>query len=75
MDIEQDDDTQGDASTPEETKGTLISDGPYQLIMEGTLYYFNSSPQGWLSHFHPQKSCCYKKMTYEGYMGFISHCS
>ena len=51
MDIEQDDDTQGDVRTPEEVKGTCIPNGPYPLIVEGTLNYFDSSPQGQLSHF------------------------
>ena len=35
MDIEQDDDIQGDVPTPEETKGNLIPNGPYPLITEG----------------------------------------
>ena len=43
MDMEQDDDTQGDVPMPEEIIGYLIPDGPYQLIMEGTLNYLDSS--------------------------------
>ena len=74
-DIEQDDDRQGDVPTPEEMKGTLIPGGPYPLITEGRSNFFDSSQQGQLSHFQPPKSCCHKKVTYEGCMGFISHCS
>ena len=61
MDIEWDDDTQGDVLTPEEMKGNLLPDGPYPLIMESALNYFDSSPQGWLSHSQPKKRCCCKK--------------
>ena len=61
MDIEQDDDTQGDVPTTEEMKGNLNPDGPYPPIMEGTLNYFDSSPQCWLSHFQPKKGCCHTK--------------
>ena len=43
MDIEQADDTQGDEPTPEEMKGTLIPNGPYPPITEGTLNYFSFS--------------------------------
>ena len=48
-----DDATQQEVSIPEGKKGTLIPNGPYPLITEGTLNYFDSSPQGMLSHFQP----------------------
>ena len=51
-----DDATQQEVSIPEGKKGTLIPNGPYPLITEGTLNYFDSSPQGMLSHFQPPKS-------------------
>ena len=53
MDMEQDGDTQQEVSIPEGKKDSLIPNGPYQPIMEGTLNKFDSSPQMRLSHFHP----------------------
>ena len=56
-----DDGTEGDLSSTEDPKGSLIPNGAYTLITEGTLHYFNSSPQGRLSHFEPKQSSCHKK--------------
>ena len=42
-----DDDTEGDISSTDDLKGTFIPDGPYPLIMEGTLFHF---PYPTLSH-------------------------
>ena len=56
-----DDETEGHLSSTDDPKGSLIPNGPYALITEGTLHYFNSSPQGRLSHFEPKQSSCDKK--------------
>ena len=58
--MEQDDDTQQEVSIPEGKKGTLIPNSHYPQIMKVTLNYFNSSPQGWLSHFQPKKAATVK---------------
>ena len=71
MNMEQDDDTQQEVSITQGEKGTLIPDGPYPPIMEGTLNYFDSSPQGSLSHANPPRNPFDKTTTmYEGCMGF-----
>ena len=57
MNMEQDDDTQQEVSIPEAKNGTLIPDGPYPPITEGTINYFDSSPQVRLSHFQLKKGC------------------
>ena len=48
-----DDDTEGDISLTDDMTCSLIPDGPYPLITEGRLNYFDSSPQGRISHFEP----------------------
>ena len=42
-----DDDTEDDISSTDDLKGTFIPDGPYPLIMEGTLFQI---PYPTLSH-------------------------
>ena len=55
-----DDDTEGDISSTDDLKCPLIPNGPYPLITEGTLNYFDSSPQGSVSHFKPPKRAAIK---------------
>ena len=55
-----DDDTEDDISSTDDLKCSLIPDGPYPLITEGTLNYFDSSPQGQVSHFKSQKAAVIK---------------
>ena len=56
-----DDDTEGDISSINDPKGSLIPNGPYPLITKGTLNYFDSSPHGRLSHFVPKKAAVIEK--------------
>ena len=44
-----DDDTEGDISSTDDLIGLFIPDGPYLLIMEGTLFHF---PCPTLSHLY-----------------------
>ena len=57
-----DDDTEDDISLTDDLKCSLIPNGPYPLATKGTFNYFNSSPQGWVSHFKSKKAAVTKNI-------------
>ena len=53
--LRMDDDKEDDISSTDDPKCSLIPNGLYPLVTEGTLNYFDSSPQGRVSHSGPKK--------------------
>ena len=68
-----DDDTEDDISSTDDIKCSLIPNGPYPMIVKGMLNYFNSSPEGRVSHFKPKKAAIIKNDILRKH-SFISHC-
>ena len=53
--LRMEDDKEDDISSTDDPKCSLIPNSLYPLITEGTLNYFDSYPQGRVSHFEPKK--------------------
>ena len=70
-----DDDTEDDISLTDDLKCSLIPNGPYPLVTKGTFNYFNSSPQGRVSHFKSKKAAVTKKHVKEAWASFLTVCN
>ena len=70
-----DDDTEDDISLTDDLKCSLIPNGPYPLVTKGTFNYFNSSPQGRVSHFKSKKAAVTKKHIKEAWASFLTVCN